>query len=507
MKVGIDLGTTYSLISKWQANGSSLLIPDFSFKDSFATPSIAHIASGTAVVGYLVDILLEQNPDLSVIRFFKRHFGNDKPIFFDSSGNAWYPESVGALILKKLRFDAENFTGETLESAVITVPAHFNDLQRKSVLNAAYLADIPILGLVEEPVAAALHYGITSQRNGQIIMVYDLGGGTFDASILSLDKKGVYVLSKEGITNLGGKEFDEKIGEYILKQFEKTPLGIPDLNAFALLQLRRISEEVKIELSMPNVTFLRKKILLGNQTVDVIFNRHDFENSIRNAVEKTIEATIRCIDGAGISIKDIDAMLLVGGSSMIPFIKERLSTLLPESKQKLFFHEPMKAVSFGASIRAMQLSGESKAFNLPPEFRGVTGQYLGVRIIDPHTNKVSIDVLVKKNMPLPIKVTRTYFTSNSNQNRIVIELVQYLEKQEDAISIGHLVVGPLPNPKINYPIEVSIENTEDGLVLVNAYDPNTGIVLEQSFGNQEQGTNYLLEQRKLVKNTLINNLY
>lgn len=507
MKAGIDLGTTYSLISRLQADGKSMLIPDHSHKDVFATPSVAYISGGAAVVGYLVDVLLEQNPDLPAIRFFKRQFGQNKPIFFDPAGNAWYPESVGALILKKLKYDAENFSGESLESAVITVPAHFNDLQRKAVLNAAHLADIPVLGLVEEPVAAALHYGIAHQRYDQVIMVYDLGGGTFDATVLSLDEQGVYVLSKEGITDLGGKEFDEKIGEFILRCFEKSPYGLPDLNAFTLLQLRRISEEIKIELSMPNVTFLRKKILLGHQAIDIVFNRRDFETTIRDAVEKTIEVTMRCLDGAGLQLKDIDAMLLVGGSSMIPYIRERLRSLLPESRQKLFFHEPMKAVSFGASIHAMQLSGEAESFNLPPEFRGVTGHNLGVRTIDPQSRRVQIDVLIKKNLPLPIKASRTYYTSSSLQNRIVIELVQFLDNLEEAVSIGHLVVGPIPNPRVNYPIEVSVENTEDGLVNVNAYDPNTGVELEQRFGNQELGAGHLLNQRKMVRNTLINNLY
>jgi molecular chaperone DnaK len=507
MKAGIDLGTTYSLISRWQPSGKAALIPDHSHKDVFATPSIAHIGSGTAVIGHLVNVMLEQNPNLPVIRFFKRQLGQDQPIFFDTSNNPWYAESIGALILKKLRYDAEHYLGESLESVVITVPAHFNDLQRRAVLSAAHLAEIPVLGLVEEPVAAALHYGITHQRDGQIILVYDLGGGTFDATVLSLDQKGVYVLSKEGDTEIGGKEFDEKIGEFVLQKFTDAPFGAPEINAYTLLELRRISEEIKIELSLPNVTFLKKKVLLGNNSLDILFNRKDFEKSIRESIEKTIEITMKCVDGAGISVNDLDAILLVGGSSMIPYVRFRLNQLLTESRQKIFFHEPMKAVSYGASIHAMQLSGEAEAYDLPPEFRGVTGHVLGVRTIDPKSRRPQIDVLIKKNMPIPIKATRTYFTSSATQEKIVIELVQYVESPADAVSIGHLLIGPIASPKLNYAIEVVVALNEDGVVVLSAYDPSTGIELEQHFGNSDRSGSYLLDQRKLIRNTIINNLY
>jgi molecular chaperone DnaK len=505
MKAGIDLGTTFSLISHLEKDGTPTLLPDNSFKDIFATPSAVYIAEKNAAVGYLVDTLVEQNPELPVVRFFKRNFGENTPLFIDKLNNSWYPEAIGALVLKKLKYDAESNSGNTLESAVITVPAHFNDLQRKAVINAAAMADIPVLGLVEEPVAAALHYGIQQKSNDQILMVYDLGGGTFDATILSMDKDGVYVLAKDGLTEMGGKEFDEAIVNIILEQYKRNFGFNLTLNGLTSLQLRRIAEEIKIELSIPNKSFLKKPILIGNSGFEIIIYRKDFENAIRQMIEKTIEVAMRCIDGAGLKEIDINALMLVGGSSMIPYVKERMTKIFSDSKQNIFFHEPMRAVAYGASLHAAQLSGDAERFEIPPEFRGVTGYNIGIQTYNPQTQKQEIDCLIKKNMPSPAKATRTYYTSSATQTRIVLQLVQYIDTSS-VINIGELILGPLTNPALNYPVEVTVENTADGTIRVEAYDPNTGIELQQDFGNDKSTGGNLAAQRNLVQATFINSI-
>lgn len=505
MKTGIDLGTTYSLISRVDKKGKSQLIPDHSDKDIFATPSTVYLDDNAAVVGHLVSVLLEENPDIPVIRFFKREFGNSKPIFFDNLGQEWYPEAIAALLLKKLRYDAENFMARALESTVITVPAHFNDLQRKAVINAANLADIPILGLVEEPVAAALHYGVSNANDEQLILVYDFGGGTFDATILSMDIKGVYVLAKDGLTELGGKEFDEVLGEYILNKFKDKYGQYPDLNAFTLLQLRRISEELKIEMSLPNKLTIKKKVLLADKVVDVLLTKKDFEKYIASHVEKTVEVLFRCVDGAGLKFTDINSILLVGGSSMIPYIRERLKKIIPNGAFQISFHEPMKAVAHGASLHALQISGEAEQYDIPPEFKGVTGYNVGIRTIDPRNGRVKIETLVKKNMPLPIKAKRVFYTSKQNQKYMNLEFVEFISSNEEVILIGNLRIGPLTYPKLNYPIEVTLEISEDSIVSIIAYDPSTGIELEQKFGQDQRDDGYLLRQRMQIKSVLINN--
>lgn len=507
MKVGIDLGTTYSLIAKMEPDGRPVLMPDYSDADTVHTPSAVHIAGNSAFVGLMVETLLEQKPDLKVIRFFKRHFGEKTPIYFDPQGTPWYPEAIAGLVLKKLKFDAENFASSEVENAVVTVPAHFNDPQRKAVIASAMLADIPMLGLVEEPVAAALHYGITNTSYDQLLMVYDFGGGTFDATALSMDSKGIYVLAKGGRTELGGKEFDEAIAAMILAQFE-TALGAPlSLNARVLLQLRRISEDLKIDLCCPNKMRVRRTVLLGGEAVDIEISRSEFEASISNYLDQAESETLRCMQDAGLRAEDINALLLVGGTSMVPAIQERLKRIFSFPGQRVLYHEPSKAVAYGAALHASQLAGEAEQYGLPPEFRGVTGHCVGVRTINPDNGRVAVDTLIKKNLPLPVRVKKVYYTSRPGQERIVLDLVQYRDQSEELTSLGQLTVGPLPSPRINYPIEVTVESREDGTVAVQAYDANTGVELNQVFGSEdESGLGHLTAQRSLVRSTFINNL-
>lgn len=507
MKVGIDLGTTYSLISHMGPNGFPVLLPDQSVQDVFYTPSIVHINSEFAFVGQMVETLLQQQPDLKLINFFKRHLGENKPIYYDDNGQAWYPETVAALMLKKLRFDAESFTANEVSEAVITVPAHFSDPQRKAVLTAAMLADVSVLGLVEEPVAAALHAGVINQGKDQILMVYDFGGGTFDASVISIDANGIYVLSKDGLTDLGGKELDEKVAEIILFQFEKALGTLPTLNAKTLLELRRTSEEIKVELCMPGKSQVRKVVLLGGHAVEIYIHAKAFEQAIADALDKTQAVALRCLEKSGLQVDDVDVLLLVGGSSMVPAVQKQMERIFCKPGQKVLFHEPTKAVTYGATLHAYQISGDAERYQLPPEFRGVTGYSVGVRTIDPQTGRTKIDPLIKGNMPLPTSAHKTYYTTRSNQQRMVLDLVQYRDPTEEVVGLGQLVVGPLPSPKINYPIDVSVEYQTDGTVSVRAFDPQTGVELNQNFGRKEQvELSNLTTQRALVRATLINTM-
>lgn len=506
MRVGIDLGTTYSLIARMGLDGTPVLLPDHSDRDLFHTPSAVCILPNAAFVGSMVETLLEQEPDLKVIRFFKRSFGDVQPLFIDEQGSPWYPEAIAALVLKKLRFDAESFSSAVVESAVITVPAHFNDPQRKAVLASAALADIPVLGLVEEPVAAALHYGVTHHSHDQVLLVYDLGGGTFDATVLSMNADGAYVLAKDGLTDVGGKEFDDKIAEIVLARFEREFTAQPNLTARTLLELRRASEEIKIELCSPGRTRVRSMVLLGKQALEIEISRDDFEASIQEYLEHCEAVLLSTVREAGLRNGDVDAILLVGGSSMIPLVQKRLKRVFAQPHQTVMYHEPSKAVAYGAAIYSSQLAGESEMYRLPPEFRGVTGYSVGVRVIDTE-GRVNVDTLIKKNMPLPALVKRTYYTTRANQERMVLDLLQFRDGPQDAVSLGTLTVGPLPSPKQNYPIEVTVETRDDGTVAVQAYDAETGIELKQVFGrDNDAGIARFAAQRALVRGTFINNL-
>lgn len=503
MKVGIDLGTCYSVTARMQPDGSAILIPDARDEERFNTPSVVLISDGSAYIGALAEDMVEVHPNLPIIRFFKRSLGKREEIYFDDRGTGWHAEGIGALILSKLRFDAETESSRKVDGAVITVPAHFNDRQRKAVAAAALLADLPLLDLIEEPVAAALHYGVQTKAHKQILMAYDFGGGTFDATALSLDDNGIYVLAKSGLTDLGGKELDDKVAEMILEQFEGALGTKPDLTAQGLLELRRTSEAIKIDLCTPGSRTVQQTVILGGDAVEVRLDRDQFERAIGEYLDKTIEVTERCLKESGLAKTDINRVLLVGGSSMVPSVSKRLNALFDVEGQDVLYHEPSKAVAFGAAMRAAQVSGEAAGFQLPPELKGVTGYHVGVRTVDP-SGLVNVHTLIKKNMPLPTSIQKTYYTTRHDQNQIVLDFVQYADDPEKAFGLGQLVVGPLAAPRVNYPIGVKVEYKEDGTVGVVARDAETGEELEQSFGGDPRGdVSYLADQRKALHSILM----
>ena len=507
MRVGIDLGTTYSLVAEMDVEGRPRLVPDAGDPELVHTPSTVQLAAGHAFVGTLAEALLENDPSLAVIRYFKRHFGSREPLFYDDKGQAWLPESVAALVLRKLVFDAESASPERVESAVITVPAHFSDPQRKAVLNAAALAKLPVLGLVEEPVAAALHYGVQEGAADRVVLVYDFGGGTFDATALSMDAAGVYVLAKTGLTELGGKEIDERIGEMVLAQFERALGRAPATGARTLLELRRVSEEIKIELCLPGRKAVRRLVLLGGQAAEVEITASRFEAAIRELVDQTEQETLRCVREAGLQPGDVHHVLLVGGSSLVPLVEARLRQAFCAPGQSVLYHEPSKAVAYGAALHAAQLTGDAGRFQIPPELRGVSGYNVGVRTVDPVLGRVSVDTLIKKNMPLPVKVRKTYYTTRAGQERIVLDVVQYREAGGPLVPLGHLVVGPLAAARANHPVEVTTEYRVDGTVSVEAYDAQSGVELAAVFGGDAEGSaSSLAVQKALVDATVINNV-
>ena len=216
-------------------------------------------------------------------------------------------------------------------------------------------------------------------------------------------------------------------------------------------------------------------------------------------------ATLECVADAGLQRADVHALLLVGGSSMVPFVAATLTPLFGAPHQRLLYHEPSKAVAYGAAIRAAQVSGGAEQYNLPPEFRGVSGYAVGVRTLDVQTGRPTVDTWIKQNMPLPRKITKTYFTTRPDQDHMALDLVQFREPDGEAIPLGQLVVGPLPSPRQNYPIKVTIENRADGTVAVTTYDAETGVELASVFGrDSDDGFAHLAAQRALVRGTPIN---
>jgi molecular chaperone DnaK len=504
MNVGLDLGTSYSLVARVQADGTPTLMPDCVQQDLFHTPSVVCFAHQAAYVGRMAELLLDEEPHLDAIRFFKRHLGSGEPVHFDHGGGGWRAEALAALVLKKLRYDAETSSASGVEGAVITVPAHFTDPQRRAVIAAAMMADLPVLGLVEEPVAAALHYGATNASEGQVLLVFDWGGGTFDVSVVASDRTGLSVLSKSGMTDLGGKELDECVAVLIMDACSAALRQKVSTSPRTLLDLRRTAEELKIELSMPTCPGVARTMLLGDLACHIQIAQSAFMASVAPLLDRCEQVVLTCLRAAHLIASDVHAVLLVGGSSMVPDARRRMEQLFPG---RVRYHEPAKAIAFGAAIHAAQLSGDAQLLDLPPALRGVSGHATGVRVLQPQSGHVSVDALVPQNVPLPARAKRTYFTTRTDQARVVLDIIQFRENEPSQTYLGQLIVGPIIRPRINYPVDVTIEVRADSTVAVIAHDAETGLELEQVFTRDDEAASAVLAgQHALVRGMPVNNL-
>ncbi len=504
MRIGIDLGNSYALVARVNADGTPLLLPDCVQQDLFHTPSVVCFASQAAYVGRTAEALLDEEPHLVALRYFKRSLGTAEPICFDARGAGWRAEALAALILKKLRYDAETSGDAQIDGGVITVPAHFTDPQRRAVIAAAMMADLPVMHLVEEPVAAALHYGATVGADDRVVLVFDWGGGTCDVSVVACQSSGLTVLSKAGVADLGGKELDDAVAALLLSGCDERLRTRLSSTARTLLDLRRAAEALKIELCATTRPVVRRTLLMGDLPLDVRIAVYAFDEQIGPLLDRCQALALECVRSARLEPDDIDDVLLVGGSSMVPAIRDRMERLFPE---RVRYHEPGKAVAFGAAIHALQLSGDAEALDLPPTLRGVSGHATGVRVVDPHTGRVTFDAVVPQNVPLPGRATRTFFTTRAEQERIVLEIVQFRPGDGQETYLGDLVVGPLARPRLNYPVDVTIEVRADSTVAVSAYDAESGLELEQLFSRDDaSAAAALARQHALVRATPVNHL-
>ena len=514
LRVGVDLGTTYSLISVEQSGRLPVLVPDHNDRRLVHTPSVVYIAGSQALVGREAEKACEMRPDMSPIRFFKRQLGETAPVWQDTDGASWYAEGLAALVLKKLKIDAEAAFSKVITGAVITVPAHFLDTQRNAVLRAAVLADLTVVDLIDEPIAAALYYRARIIESGDPLalnalerpfFVYDFGGGTFDATVITL-APAVEVKSKLGKTQLGGKDLDDKVSQLLVDQYEKAVKAKFNLSARNLLALRRAAEEIKIKLCTPGTIVVERDLFLGERGIHVIIRKSDFEGAIRELVEATISASEQCISEASLAVKDIGTVLLVGGSSWVPLVQKRLGEMFSGAHQRVLFNEPTKAVAIGAGMHVGQAGGGSLCPELSAEFRGVTGYSVGIRTLDVSSGRATVETLIKRNQPLPARATKRFFTTRSDQKRLRFEILQYQDQADQGSRVGELVVGPLMEPGHDYPIDVNIDYRTNGILSVTASDPKSGRTLTQEFGKQSQESARLLSQQALFRSVAINNV-
>ena len=461
--VGIDLGTTNSCIATLEGGEPTVIV---NAEGARTTPSVvAFSKSGEILVGEVAKRQAVTNVDRT-ISSVKRHMGSDWTV--DIDGKKWTPQEISAQILMKLKRDAEAYLGEPVTDAVITCPAYFNDAQRQATKDAGKIAGLNVLRIINEPTAAALAYGVDKEAE-QKVMVYDLGGGTFDVSILDIGDGVIEVLATNGNTHLGGDDFDECVMNYLVSEFKKAE-GIDLSNdKVAMQRLKEAAEKAKIELSGVTSTNINLPYITADATgpkhLDVTLTRAKFNELTAHLVEATAGPVKQAMSDAGLTANDISKVLLVGGSTRIPAVQDEVKKLT--GKEGFKGINPDECVAVGAAIQGGVLGGDVKGLLL----LDVTPLSLGIETMGGVFTK-----LIDRNTTIPTKKSQVFSTAADNQTSVEVHVLQgEREMAADNKTLGKFqLTGIAPAPRGVPQIEVTFDIDANGIVNVSAKDLGTG---------------------------------
>ncbi|MGA2884286.1 MAG: molecular chaperone DnaK [Halobacteriota archaeon] len=460
--IGIDLGTTNSVVAVMEG-GEPVVIPNA--EGNRTTPSVVAFIKNERAVGEIAKRQAITNPD-HTISSIKRKMGSDYKVTIE--GKTYTPQEISAMIIQKLRQDAENYLGEKVNQAVVTVPAYFTDSQRQATKDAGTIAGLEVLRIINEPTAASLAYGLDKGEE-QTILVFDLGGGTFDVSILDIGEGIFEVKATSGNNLLGGDDFDQRIIDYLADQFKKEQ-GIDLRNdKMAVQRLKEAAEKAKIELSTLTSSEVNLPFITADQNgpkhLDITLTRAQFDKLSEDLIEKTMGPTRQAMKDAGLNPNDVDRVLLVGGSTRIPAVQNAIKKYLGKDPDRTI--NPDECVAIGAAIQAGVLVGEVKDVLL----LDVTPLSLGIETLGAVFTK-----LIEKNTTIPTKKSQVFSTAADNQTSVEIHVLQgEREMVAGNKTLGRFqLVGILPAPRGVPQIEVTFDIDANGIVHVSAKDLGTG---------------------------------
>ena len=462
--IGIDLGTTNSCVAVMEG-GEAVVIPNA--EGARTTPSVVAFAkTGERMVGQVAKRQAITNPDRT-ISSIKREMGSDYKVNIDNK--AYTPQEISAMVLQKLKSDAEAYLGQTVTDAVITVPAYFTDAQRQATKDAGRIAGLDVKRIINEPTAAALAYGLDKEKADQKIMVYDLGGGTFDVSVLEIGDGVIEVLATAGNNRLGGDDFDACITKYLVDEFKKTEGIDLSTDKVAMQRLREAAEKAKVELSGVTTSNINLPYITADATgpkhLDVTLTRAKFNELTHHLVEKTVGPVKQALSDSGLKPSDISKVLLVGGSSRIPAVQEMVKTLI--GKEGFKGINPDECVAIGAAIQGGVLGGDVEGILL----LDVTPLSLGIETLGGVCTK-----LIERNTTIPTKKSQIFSTAADNQTSVEVNVLQG-EREMAAYnkSLGRFHLDGIAPARRGVPqIEGTFDIDANGIVNVSAKDLGTG---------------------------------